>query len=127
MRPYRTDDFITKLYYESSRFSAFNLQWVVKARVNDSEKDPTHTVNRKMTLQLVLKSKAQNPIHIQYFALPGPYSEIKMRPKVYRFEFSSDATETSHQDLPLVCPMECNKILAGRNINMRLIFCQVPK
>lgn len=41
LKPYRTDEFIHKLYYETSRFTAFNYQWVVKARVNDDQRDPT--------------------------------------------------------------------------------------
>uniref|UniRef100_A0A8C9WB32 Zinc finger TRAF-type containing 1 n=1 Tax=Scleropages formosus TaxID=113540 RepID=A0A8C9WB32_SCLFO len=39
-RPYRTDDFITRLYYETPRFTVLNQTWVLKARVNDSERNP---------------------------------------------------------------------------------------
>ena len=53
MRPYRTDDFITKLFYETSRFSAFNLQWVVKAHVNDHQKNPNLSLTRGLSYQLV--------------------------------------------------------------------------
>lgn len=52
MKPYRTDEYVHKLFYETSRFSAFNHQWVVKARINNSQRDP-HTVNeRQITYQV---------------------------------------------------------------------------
>lgn len=52
MKPYRTDEYVHKLFYETSRFTAFSHQWVVKARINNSQRDP-HTVNdRKLTYQV---------------------------------------------------------------------------
>lgn len=52
MKPYRTDEYVHKLFYETSRFSAFNHQWVVKARINNGQRDP-HTVNeRQITYQV---------------------------------------------------------------------------
>lgn len=52
MKPYRTDEYVHKLFYETSRFTAFNHQWVVKARINNSQRDP-HTVNdRRLTYQV---------------------------------------------------------------------------
>lgn len=53
MKPYRTDEYVHKLFYETSRFTAFNQQWVVKARINNSQRDP-HTVNdRRLTYQVL--------------------------------------------------------------------------
>lgn len=68
-RPYRTDEYIHKLFYETSRFSAFNLQWVVKARVNDDQRDPTQSCERELNFQLVLKSKLPSPMTIHYMIL----------------------------------------------------------
>lgn len=51
MKPYRTDEFVHKLFYETSRFTAFNNQWVVKARINNSQRDPTQSSERDMTYQ----------------------------------------------------------------------------
>lgn len=53
MRPYRTDEFIQKLYYETSRFSAFNHQWVVKTLINNSQRDPTFSCEREMSYQVM--------------------------------------------------------------------------
>ena len=56
-RPYRTDDFITRLYYETPRFTVLNQTWVLKARVNDSERNPNLSCKRTLSFQLLLKSK----------------------------------------------------------------------
>lgn len=52
MKPYRTDEFVHKLFYETSRFTAFNNQWVVKARINSSQRDPTQSSERDMIYQV---------------------------------------------------------------------------
>ena len=68
-RPFRTDEYIHKLFYETARFSAFNLQWVVKARVNDDQRDPTQSCDRQLSFQLSLKSKLATPMTIHYMIL----------------------------------------------------------
>ncbi|XP_063238945.1 zinc finger TRAF-type-containing protein 1 homolog isoform X3 [Bacillus rossius redtenbacheri] len=52
MKPYRTDEFVHKLFYETSRFTAFNNQWVVKARINSAHRDPSQSSQRNMSYQL---------------------------------------------------------------------------
>lgn len=59
MKPYRTDEFVHKLFYETSRFSAFNNQWVVKSRINNSQRDPTLSSERDMTYQVKLALRPQ--------------------------------------------------------------------
>lgn len=63
MKPYRTDEFVHKLFYETSRFTAFNYQWVVKARINNSQRDPTQSSERDMTYQ-VRKNSMITPIRV---------------------------------------------------------------
>lgn len=63
MKPYRTDEFVHKLFYETSRFTAFNYQWVVKARINNSQRDPTQSSERDMTYQVRKNSKI-TPIRV---------------------------------------------------------------
>ncbi|XP_027767100.1 cysteine and histidine-rich protein 1, partial [Empidonax traillii] len=48
-RPYRTDDFITRLYYETPRLTVLNQTWVLKARVNDSERNPNLSCKRTLS------------------------------------------------------------------------------
>lgn len=53
MKPYRTDEFVHKLFYESARFTAFNNQWVVKAFINTkNQRDPTQCSDRDMKYQV---------------------------------------------------------------------------
>lgn len=61
MKPYRTDEFVHKIFYETSRFTAFNHQWVVKARINNNQRDPTQSSERDMTYQVgnVFQSNTQ--------------------------------------------------------------------
>lgn len=67
MKPYRTDEYVHKLFYETSRFSAFNHQWVVKARINNSQRDP-HTVNdRQITYQVGLICQFSLMIYLHVF------------------------------------------------------------
>lgn len=67
-RPYRTDDFITRLYYETPRFTVLNQTWVLKARVNDSERNPNLSCKRTLSFQLILKSK----VHTHTASQPKP-------------------------------------------------------
>ncbi|XP_071784680.1 zinc finger TRAF-type-containing protein 1-B-like [Asterias amurensis] len=127
LRPYRTDDFITKLYYETSRFTSLNQQWVLKARINDSERNPLHSTNRHLTYQMILKSRVNNPVTFHFMILSGPFTDIKVKPEVYRFEFSGDRSESPLQLMPLVNPADGNKLLAAKTINVRLIMFQVQK
>ena len=127
LRPYRTDDYLPKLYYETSRFTAFNNQWVVKSYVNDNKKDPNLSAKRSLTYQVVLKSKINAPIRLHFVALKGPYGDISVNPAIHEFEFSNENTETGFKELPIPLTADCNKLLAAKTINMRLIMFQVSK
>ncbi|CAI9737399.1 and histidine-rich 1-like [Octopus vulgaris] len=127
LRPFRTDDFITKLFYETSRFSSFQHQWVLKARVDHDQKDPTHSSKRTLSYQLVLKSRTSNPLKVLFMALKGPYGDLNVTPYVYEFEFSNDSTESEYHTLPTVDVLECNKLLASKTINVRLVLFLVQQ
>lgn len=53
MKSYRTDEFCHKLFYETARFSAFNQQWIVKAIINNSQRDVHQINDREITYQVV--------------------------------------------------------------------------
>lgn len=90
------------------------------------QKDPAHSSQRSLTYQLVLKSKITQPLTLHYMVLKGPYGEMKVKPAIYKHEFSTESQETSHQDLPVIDSVECNKLLASKTINMRVLMFQVP-
>lgn len=127
LRPYRTEAFITKLFYETSRFSAFNHQWVVRAHVNDDQKHPETTMMRTLSYQLILKTKIPGNLNVHYVALKGPFSEMKLEPAIYTTEFSNESSEGPYMLLPLTSSVECNKLLAAKTISIRLIMFQVQK
>ena len=127
LRPYRTDDYLPKLYYESSRFTAFSNQWVVKAHVNDNKKDPNLSAKRSLAYQVVLKSKVAAPFRLHFVALKGPFGDININPAIHECEFSNENTETAFKELPIAQSTDCNKLLAAKTVNMRLIMFQVSK
>uniref|UniRef100_UPI0037E9443C zinc finger TRAF-type-containing protein 1 isoform X1 n=1 Tax=Semicossyphus pulcher TaxID=241346 RepID=UPI0037E9443C len=126
-RPYRTDDFITRLYYETPRFTVLNQTWVLKARVNDSERNPNLSCKRTLSFQLILKSKVNSALECSFLLLKGPYDDVRIKPVIHHHSFCNDANETEYVPLPISDSVECNKLLAAKNINLRLFIFQVQK
>ncbi|XP_037933997.1 cysteine and histidine-rich protein 1 homolog isoform X2 [Teleopsis dalmanni] len=122
MKPYRTDEYVHKLFYETARFSAFNHQWVVKARINNSQRDPHQSNERTVTYQLILKTKTTTPLSIHFFALRGPFSDMKVATQIYRHDFTDQCTESDYYVLPLPDSSECNRLLSNKGINFRLLM-----
>ncbi|XP_027048166.1 cysteine and histidine-rich protein 1-like [Pocillopora damicornis] len=120
LKPYRSDDFIPQLCYESSRFNALGQQWVVKATVVGNEK----SVQRVLTYQLVQKGKVN--LNVKFLMLRSPFSDLLIKPEVHQQEFTSDLQESSHHDLVLLDPMECNRMLDANTIKLRMIIFQIP-
>ncbi|XP_071053347.1 zinc finger TRAF-type-containing protein 1 homolog isoform X2 [Onthophagus taurus] len=127
LKPYRTDEFVHRLFYETSRFSAFNNQWVVKARINNSQKDPTQSTERDISYQLILKTKTTSPLSIHYVILRGPFGDMKINPRIHRFDFSEQENESPYVPLSLPDTAECNRLLSAKTINFRLIMFLASK
>ncbi|CAH1721435.1 unnamed protein product [Chironomus riparius] len=122
LQSYRTDEFIHKLFYETTRFSAFNHQWIVKAIVNNSQRDVHQSNDRFITYQVALKTKTQHPLSIHFFVLPGPFSDMKVNAKIYKHDFTDTENESIFNLLPLPDTAECNRLLAAKTINLRLVM-----
>ena len=71
--------------------------------------------------QLILKSKAANPITLYFLMLRGPFGEMRVQPKIYHFEFAEGTNESQLVLFPLSDSAECNKILSGKSINCRFV------
>jgi hypothetical protein len=127
LRPYRTDDFIPKLFYESNKFNALAFQWTVKGRVNDSQENPLHTMRRSISYQLVCKSKPTSILPLMYTVLRGPFGDAQLLPTIYEFDFGPEVLESSYRELPLPDSVDCNRLLSAKTINMRLVLAQVTK
>ncbi|XP_039964451.1 cysteine and histidine-rich protein 1 homolog [Bactrocera neohumeralis] len=127
MKPYRTDEYVHKLFYETARFTAFNQQWVVKARINNSQRDPHQSNERTITYQLILKTKTTTPMSIHFFALKGPFSDMKVSTQIYKHEFTDQSSESDYYILPLPDSSECNRLLSNKGINFRLLMFLLNK
>lgn len=120
LKPYRSDDFLPQLCYESSRFNALGQQWVVKASVVGTEK----SVHRVLTYQLVQKGKVN--LNVKFLMLRSPFSDLLIKPEIHQQEFTCDLQESSYHDLILLDPVECNKMLEANTIKLRMIIFQIP-
>ena len=75
----------------------------------------------------ICKGKLTNPVSVFYLALKGPFGETNINPKIYRHEFTAEAMEAPFVELPMNSYVDCNKQLASKLINLRVIIFQVPK
>ncbi|KAF2363889.1 TRAF-like [Trinorchestia longiramus] len=125
MRPYRTEEFNNHLYYETTRFSAFGCLFSVNMRLNDDRRDTHLTNDRYLSYQLVLRGKPSPPRFVVHFTIVrGPYGGMKVLPNVAQHEFTDTLTESAWKLLPLVDSAECNRLLANRNIDFRIVMSQ---
>ena len=120
LKPYRTDDYIPQLCYESSRFNALGQQWIVKANVVGNEK----SLKRILAYQLVLKGKVN--LNVKFLMLQSPFSDLSIKPEVHHQQFNGETQESNYHDLVLSDPMECNKMLEANTIKLRMIIFQIP-
>lgn len=66
-----------------------------------------------------MKSKTATPLSIYFLILRGPFSDIKVKPKIYHFNFTEQESESPYGELPLVDSTECNRLLSLKGINCR--------
>lgn len=52
---------------------------------------------------------------------------MKLHPRLYKHEFNENSTESSFSLISLYDTAECNKLLAAKAINFRLIMFQMQK
>ncbi|CAF4788815.1 unnamed protein product [Pieris macdunnoughi] len=121
LKPYRTEEFMHKLYYETLRFPSFGHQWVVKAFINNNQPHPTHTAHREITYQLILKSKPQCELSVQWVVARGPFGEARLAPRVSSHTFRGD-DDPAPAPLPLADPEDTNRLLSNKAIHFRLLM-----
>uniref|UniRef100_A0A2P2HXU1 Cysteine and histidine-rich protein 1 homolog n=1 Tax=Hirondellea gigas TaxID=1518452 RepID=A0A2P2HXU1_9CRUS len=127
LRPYRTEEYCNRLYYESTRFSAFGCMFSVNMRLNDDRRDIHLLSERYLSYQVVLRSKPATPrFIIIHTVVRGPYGNMKVNPHIVHHEFTEHVTEGIWTKLPLTDKAECNRLLANRNMDFRIILGQQP-
>lgn len=58
---------------------------------------------------------------VHYLVVKGPFGDMKVNPKIFKFEFNENETETQFVTLPLPDSAECNRLLAAKTINLRFV------
>nr|CAB3235372.1 zinc finger protein (TRAF/RING)-4 [Phallusia mammillata] len=122
LQPYRTDDFVTKLFYASNRFHLLGQAWVLKAYVSAVERhpsNPTVSADRKLSFQLQLKSKVSEAMDLDVLLLKAPYEKINVTPKLFHATFASDRSECEQQ---LLETDDVNRMLGSKYLNVRLFM-----
>lgn len=66
-----------------------------------------------------MKTKSPTPLNIYFIILGGPFSDMKVKPKIYHFDFTEQESESPYVELPLEDASECNRLLALKAINCR--------
>ncbi|ESN91792.1 hypothetical protein HELRODRAFT_165872 [Helobdella robusta] len=64
---------------------------------------------------------------LSYVAVKGPFGEVPINPAIHDFEFSSENSDSAYKELILPSSTDCNRLLAGKTINIRLIIVQNVK
>lgn len=62
---------------------------------------------------------------VHFLVVRGPYGDMKVAPKIYKFDFTENESESPYLELPLQDTSECNRLLASKVINFRYvgIYC----
>lgn len=66
-----------------------------------------------------MKTKTPTPLSIYYLILRGPFGDMKVKPKIYHFNFTDQESESPYAELPLPDDSECNRLLSLKGINCR--------
>lgn len=64
---------------------------------------------------------------MHFFVLRGPFSDIKTETQIYKHDFTEAETESPFKLMPLPDTAECNRLLAAKAINFRLIMFLASK
>ena len=76
---------------------------------------------------MISKGKLNGPMSVEFLILRGPFGDMRVEPHLCRAEFTDTCVESAFFSLPLPDSAECNKLLAARNIDFRLMMALVSK
>ncbi|XP_054723728.1 zinc finger TRAF-type-containing protein 1 homolog [Uloborus diversus] len=107
------------LLFETSKFSAFGLQWLVRACCL---KDMTESLPLQLKYQLVAKSRLNSEMNLHFIILRGPYIEMEIKPNLYEFKFCEKAVESEYQVLTLLNQTDLAKFQTAKRISLRIIM-----
>lgn len=114
--------------HESTRSNAFS-----QLGQTSESAGPFHPFKRysvysfSTTLDVFLGVQVNSALECSFLLLKGPYDDVRIKPVIHHHSFSNDTNETDYVPLPISDSVECNKLLAAKNINLRLFIFQVQK
>ena len=127
LKTYYTDAVTPRLYFESSRFTAFGRSWIVRAQVASNDLDqtePNRAVSRSIVFQLVLKSRFSLPMTVHALAVGGPNSDVSFKSNIHKFDFVPETPASDFVNLG-VSSEECDAILSTPTIYFRLLMANM--
>jgi len=130
LRSYRSDDYISRLYFESNRIRCGPDEWVMKAFISccdQNPQNPTISMDRSLTFQLILKNRPNFPKDLQFFVTKAPSSDFQIEHVTYLHRFADNALESPAFALPLTSPAEVNRFIASKFVNLRVFFFEMAK
>lgn len=116
LQPRRSDDYLPQLYYQSTRFSSFGKDWMVKSQIVGNE----NCVTRSFTFQLILSTRSD--IFVKFVFVRSPLGDVDIEPTIFQHEFTQDSTESLEHNLPISKNIDMNKLLAARIVPIRLVM-----
>ncbi|CAH0391302.1 unnamed protein product [Bemisia tabaci] len=78
-------------------------------------------------IRLILKTKTTAVLPLHFLVLRGPFGDMKVNAGIHKFEFNEQNNESPYVPLPLPDSAECNRLLASKRINFRIIMFLAPK
>lgn len=58
-------------------------------------------------------------MNLHFVVIRGPFGDMKVKPRIYKFDFCDQNNESPYMQLPLPDTAECNRLLAAKAINFR--------
>ncbi|KAL9899505.1 zinc finger TRAF-type-containing protein 1 homolog [Glossina fuscipes fuscipes] len=110
-----------QLFYTTTNFHAFNELWIIRARLNNQGVTESANVI-SFSYQLVLKTEPRTTLKVQFVALKGSRSDIKISTQLYKHEFTPTSLESDYCALPLTDCNDCIQFLAKRGTKFRIML-----
>jgi len=94
---------------------------------DQNPQNPTISMDRSLTFQLILKNRPNFPKDLQFFVTRAPSSDFQIDHVTYLHRFADNSLESPAFALPLASPAEVNRFIASKFVNLRVFFFEMTK
>lgn len=125
LRSFRSDDYVSRLYFESPRIRIMNEEMLLKCSISCSDaliSNPTLQLKRTISFQLTVKARPQLQKDVQFMVVRAPSSDLQINHVTYLHRFTNESLETPQFLLPLGSPAEVNRFIASKFVHLRVYF-----